>query len=172
MNIAKEENHLKIISAMDNSDDIRKYLIENKGHLLSQIDLGGKNGCKTVRQLNSLFSFVFKYLDYEEIFRYLNDISLGVYIDDELDKGFEIGFFSDICNLILKYNHTDIAKKYLDDHIFWLFPYFLEIKDRDKEVRSVLLRIKRGWSPLCRDLNKEDSKALKRIFGVKKLQDI
>jgi len=156
------------LKSMDNPDKIRKYLIENRSQLFRQIDLGGDTGCgrETVRQLNSLFNFVFTYLEYEEIFRYLKAISLGVYIDDELDKGFQIGFYSDICNLILNYHHTDIAKRYLDEHIYWLFPYFLEIKDRDKEVRSVLLRIKRAWLPLCRDLDKDDLKALKRIFGT------
>ncbi|MCJ7649196.1 MAG: hypothetical protein MUP85_11330 [Candidatus Lokiarchaeota archaeon] len=66
----------------------------------------------------------------------------------------------------MNYHHADIARKYLDHHIFGLFPYILEIKDRDEEVRSVLLRIKDAWLPLCRDLDKDDLKALKRIFGT------
>jgi len=155
------------LKSLGNPDEIRKYLIENKSQLFRQIDLRGDTGRgrETVGQINSLFNFVFKYLEHDEIFHYLNPISLGVYIDDELDESFQIGFYSDICNLILNYHHTDIAKRYLDENIFWLFPYFLEIKDRDEEVRRVLLKIKRAWLPLCRDLDKDDSKALKRIFG-------
>ena len=156
------------LKSMNNPHEIGKFLIENRSHLLAQIDLGGHTGCgrETVRQINSLFNFVFKYLEYEEIFYYLRAISLGVYIDDDLDESFQIGFYSDICNLILKYHHTDIARKYLDDQIYWLFPYFLEIKDREEEVRSVLLPIKDAWLPFCRLLDKDDLKALKRIFGT------
>lgn len=154
------------LKSMNNSDEIRKYLIKNRNQLFRQIDLAGNIGREIVNQINFLFNFVFKYLEYEEIFLYLKQISLGVYIDDELQKGFQIGFYNDICNLILNYHDTDIARKYLDDKIYWLFPYFLEIKDRDEEVRSVLLSIKDDWVPLCRDLEKEDLKALKRIFGT------
>ena len=155
------------LKSMDDPDKIRKYLTENRSQLFHQIDLKGDTGRgrETVEQINSLFDVVFKYLEYEDIFHYLKDISLGVYIDAELNKGFQIGFYRDICNLILNYHHADIAKRYLDENIFWLFPYFLEIKDKDEEVRNVLLRIKRAWLPLCRDLDKDDYKALKRIFG-------
>ena len=155
------------LKSLVNPDEIRKYLIGNRSQLFRQIDLRGDTGRgrETVSQINTLFNVVFKYLEYEEIFRFLEDISLGVYIDNELDEGFQIGFYVEICNLILDYHQKDIAKGYLDENIFWLFPYFLEIKDRDEEVRSVLLKIKRAWLPLCRDLDKDDSKALKRIFG-------
>ncbi|NHJ86829.1 MAG: hypothetical protein FK734_15310 [Asgard group archaeon] len=156
------------LKSMNNSDEIRKYLIENRSYILGQIDLGGNNGCgsETVRQLNSLFNFVFKYLEYEDIFHYLRAISLGVYIDDGLDEGFQIGFYRDTCNLILNYFHTDVAKRYLDEQIYWLFPYFLEINDRDEELRNVLLSIKDAWLPLCRLLDRDDLKSLKRIFGT------
>ncbi len=159
------------LKSMKNPKDIRKCLIENRSHLLRQIGttqmrktsfLGGE----TVRQINYLFDFVFKYLDYEEIFRYLKGIFLGVYYDDELKEGLEIGFFSDICNLILEHHHTDIAKRYLECNIFSLFPHFFVIKERDEEVRSVLLRIKDAWLPYCRMLDKDYLKALKRIFGT------
>ena len=159
------------LKSMNNPKDIRKYLIENRSHLLRQIGTTrirkkSYTGGETVRQINYVFNFVFKYLDYEEIFRYLKSIHLGVYYDDELKKSFEIGFYSDICNLILNYHHTDIAKRYLEYQIFHLFPHFFEIKDRDEEVRSVLLRIKKAWLPYCRMLDKDDLKALKRIFGT------
>ncbi len=159
------------LKSMNNPKDIRKYLIENRSHLLRQIGTTrirkkSYTGGETVKQINTLFNFVFKYLDYEEIFRYLKSIHLGVYYDDELKKGFEIGFYSDICNLILNYHQTDIAKRYLEYQIFHLFPHFFEIKDRDEEVRSVLLRIKKAWLPYCRMLDKDDLKALKRIFGT------
>ena len=159
------------LKSMNNPKDIRKYLIENRSHLLRQIGTTrirkkSYTGGETVRQINYVFDFVFKYLDYEEIFRYLKSIKLGVYYDDELRKGFQIGFYSDICNLILNYHHTDIARRYLEYHIYDLFPYFFEIKDRDEEVRSVLLRIKDAWLPYCRMLDKDDLKALKRIFGT------
>ncbi len=157
------------LKSMNKPNDIRKYLIENRSHLLRQIGTTrirktSYTGNETVRQINFLFKFIFRYLDYEEIFRYLKSIDLGVYFDDELKTSFEIGFFNDICNLILNYHDTDIAKKYLEHHIFWLFPHLLEIKERDEEIRSVLLTIKDRWLPLCRDLDEDDFKALKRIF--------
>ncbi|NVM37283.1 MAG: hypothetical protein HWN81_16925 [Candidatus Lokiarchaeota archaeon] len=159
------------LKSMNNANDIRNYLIKNRNHLLRQIGTTrirkkSYTGRETVEQINVLFDFVFRYLDYEEIFRYLKSIDLGVYYDDELKKGFQIGFYSDICNLILNYNHTDIARRYLEYHIYHLFPYFFEIKDRDEEVRSVLLRIKDAWLPYCRMLDKDDLKVLRRIFGT------
>jgi len=159
------------LKSMNNPKDIKNYLIENKNHLLRQIGVTeirkkSYTGGETVRQMNYLFDFVFKYLDYEEIFRYLKTIGLGVYDDDELKKGFQIGFYSDICNLILNYHYTDIAMRYLEYQIFHIFPYFFEIKDRDEEIRSVLLRIKEAWLPYCRMLDKDHLKALKRIFGT------
>lgn len=98
----------------------------------------------------------------------------------DVDKNiYEFNFHEDICNLILKYHHTDIAKNYLKDNFYWLFHHFLSIGYKllddnltnetgklEEDLYSVLSMTKNEWVKRCKDfVGSWEQRLIEKLFG-------
>lgn len=162
---------------------IRNYLIENREKILKKIyplyqlmddDMGDMTS-----YVNTLFEVINKYLDYKEIFLYLEGMNLEP--SSDVDKNYyEYNFDKDICNLILKYHHTDIAKNYLKENFYLLFGHFLEIgykllddsltketRKLEEDLYNVLSMTKNQWIKKCKDLSGSwELSLIAKLFGA------